>query len=62
MIERIIKSALVGLIVGAIAALIIAIISAILPAVEIDASWWGVVIGVLVALYHFFNGNDRTLA
>ena len=48
-----------GLIVGIVVFIILALVSALIPRFSIDATWWGVVAGVVYGLYVFFTGKSN---
>lgn len=55
--ERLIKAIVYGLIAGFVTALLLFVLSAILPGVVINASFWGMIVGILAGLYAFFVGR-----
>lgn len=58
---RIIKAVLLGLIAGIVTALLVFIISALVPGMRIDASFWGLVVGIIVGLYSLFNDRPNQI-
>lgn len=56
-VSKLLRAAIIGLIVGIVVAFILFVISALLPGIQINASFWGFVIGVIAGLYVFFNEN-----
>jgi TM2 domain-containing membrane protein YozV len=59
LLTRAIKAVITGLVAGVIVALLLLVISALIPGVQIDASLWGTIIGILTALYVFVTGEQR---
>lgn len=58
---RIVRAVVAGLIAGVVTALLVFIISALIPGVRIDASFWGLIVGLLVGIYTLFSGPQNQL-
>lgn len=56
-VTRLVNAVVQGIIAGAIVAVLLFVVSKLVPGLEIDASLWALIIGVLVALYVFVNGS-----
>lgn len=58
LVSRLLRALVSGLVVGLIVALVLLVVSALLPGVEIDASFWGFVVGAVCAIYTFVTRRD----
>lgn len=54
--ERAVRAIISGLIAGVIVALLLYVIHLIAPAFTVDPSTWGLIVGILTALYVFVTG------
>lgn len=59
-VSKAISAVVSGIVAGLAVGLLLWIISALIPGFEIDASFWATIVGVLVALWTFFVGPNRT--
>lgn len=57
---RAVRGIITGLIAGLITALILVVISALIPGISIDAGFWGLIVGILTALWVFLTGENGT--
>lgn len=58
LVERVVRSIVVGIVTGVIVGLLVFVVSALIPGDNtFNASFWGLIAGILAAIYHFVTGG-----